>query len=343
VAVSELIIDFNTIVAAVSWFAVAVLLFAIALVVRSMSLRGAAARRECDLELLRKEWDSNPRVPRKYTLEWILLWNQARASAREPVPVGKQVRAQALRWIKRGDVVERIASITLLGHVREPAAVPALRVLCDSSNALISVFAARALLQIEPHFAKRFVMMMYEREDWAAGKVASIVREERDLLAAPLLDACSSAPVPVARALVPYVQYLDAQKAAPVLRNIVRTVSDAETLAAALKALAVTGSAADASVAAKLAADERWQVRVQAANALSALGDESHIPLLAAMLGDRRWWVRHRAAQAIAAVAGRCKADIASVISEREDPFARDALVEALAEHSSTLKGVRAS
>lgn len=340
---SQLTIDFSTVVAAVSWFAVVVLLLSVGFVVRSSSLYRAAARRERDVEWLSRVWLLLRRVPRRYTLEWILLWNQARETTGEPSPVGRRIRAQALRWIKRGDVAERVAAITMLGHLRETSAVPALRCLTESPNALVSIVAARAVLQIEPRFAERFVTMMYARSDWAAAKLASIVRQERELLAAPLLQRCGSAPVPEARALVPYVQYLDARKAVPVLRTIVRTVIDAETLASALKALAVIGAADDAGAVAKLAADERWQVRVQAANALGALGCESHITLLAAMLGDSNWWVRHRSAQAITAIAGRCGTNLAALLPERHDLFARDALAEALAEYASTLQGARAS
>jgi HEAT repeat protein len=249
------------------------------------------------------------------------------------------MRSLALRWAKRGDVVERVAAITMLGHLRESSSAPILHSLCDGPNALISIAAAHALLQIEPRFADRFVTLICARADWAPGKLAAIVREKAELLTAPLLDLCRTAGVPAARAAAPYLRYLDAEKAVPVLRTLLQTVSDPETLAAALKALTAIGSAADASAVSKLTADERWQVRLQAANALGALGAQSHIALLAAMLSDSHWWVRYRAAQAIATLSIRSKADITRVLTERDDPFARDALVQALAERGRIVQG----
>lgn len=348
--VLDLSTDFRFAIAAVTWFSAAIVMLALLLVLRASLLCRALAARSADLQRLRAECPP----PRKYTLEWMILWNQAQdaAKAQHATKARDDLNEVASRAgmaevararTRRGDTVDRLAAITMLGHLGDAQAAPALRDALDSSSGLVSIAAARALLQIDPGFAERFVSSMSERADWPPGTLVAIVREECKTLEAALLEACRTAPLPRARVIVPYLRYLSVDKAIPALRRLLQMVTDAETLAAALKVLGAIGSAADGCVAAKFTADERWQVRVQAANALGALGAPSHVALLAAMLNDTHWWVRHRAAQALAAISARCDFDLAPVLAHREDAFARDALVQAIAERGPLLQRGAAS
>lgn len=362
----ELTIDFRTIVAAISWSALAIVLLSLLLVVRASYLRRAALHRESELQRLRAQWEpvlggppqhleKLPAIARADELEWMLMWNQAQDAARtqDDAPARQEylndlasrkgMRARALLWTHRHDVVDRLAAVTMLGHLRETAASSILRSLCDSSNTLISIAAAHALLQVDLPFATRFVELMTARSDWAPGKLAAIVRSERDALTAPLLDFCRTAPVPVVRPVVPYLRYLPAAKVLPVLQRLLDTPADPQTSAAALKVLGAIGGPADAAPAVKLAAHEDWRVRVQAANVLGALGSNAHIPLLTTMLDDSHWWVRYRAARALAELADRCKTDLAAILRERTDPFARDVLTQVISERAPLLQGVAAS
>lgn len=362
----ELTIDFRTIVAATSWFALAVVLLSLLLVVRASYLRRAAVRREAELQRLRAQWEplfggppqhleKLPAIAHRDELEWMLMWNQAqdRACAQDDAPSRREylndlasrkgMRARALLWTHGHDIVDRLAAIAMLGHLRETAAASILRPLCDSSNSLISLAAAHALLQIDLPFASGFVALMAQRSDWAPGKLAAIVRCEWDALAPPLLEFCRTAPAPVLHTVVPYLRYLPPSKVLPVLRHVLETAADSETPAAALKVLTAIGGAADVGPALHLAAHEDWRVRVQAANTLGALGGEAQIPLLTGLLDDSHWWVRYRAARALAAIAERCKTDLAPILRDSTDPFARDVLTQVLSERAPILEGVNAS
>lgn len=360
-------IDFRTIILAITWFAAAIVLVSVLVVLRVSYLRGAAHRREAELRRLRAEWDSIlngpprrleklPFIRKAHMLPWMLMWNQAQEETYakaggdrikrgylNDIALRKNMPARALAWTLRRDVVDRLAAVTVLGHLRESSAVPVLRELCDSPNALISIAAARALLQSNRIFADRFVAMMAERADWPPGKLVAIVGEEQDALAAPLLDVCRTAAPAVVRGLVQYLRYVKPAAALPVIRHLLDTVADPETVTAALKVLTAIGGASDAPIAARLATNENWRVRVQAANALGALGDDSHIPLLTALLDDPHWWVRYRAAQALALVAERYGADLTQIAQDREDRFAREVLTQVIAESVPLLKGAAAS
>ncbi|HKU68582.1 MAG TPA: HEAT repeat domain-containing protein [Candidatus Baltobacteraceae bacterium] len=355
-------IDFRTIVAATAWLAVAIVLLSVLLIVRVSLLRRAAEKREAQLRRFQALWkpildgppahrEKLPPVADADVVAWMQLWNFAQEAAyamggeqsvkREflnDIALRKNMAQRALQLLHRREVLERLQAITMLGHLRETSAAMALRELCDSPNALISIAAARALLQTDSLFATRFVAMMAQRADWSAGKIVSIVREERDALTEPLLDHCSTGTPGVTRVLVPYLQYLNARDALPVIRRLIETSGDSETLTSALKVLARIGTPNDAAIAGAVSKHENWRVRVQAANALATLGMESSVTVLAGMLRDTYWWVRYRAAQALGALAGRCNVDLHQILKEQDDRFAREALAQVIAERAPQLE-----
>lgn len=357
----ELTIDFKTILAATTWLAVAIALLSLILVVRVSRLRAIAERREAQLRRFQAQWkpildgpprhrESLPSILEPDVLAWMQMWNFAQEAAYgqpggsvkrdylNDIALRRNMLARALLFTQRRDIMERLQAVTMLGHLRESAAAMALRELCDSPNALVSVAAARALLQTDPLFATRFVSMMVERADWSAGKLVSIVREERDALSTPLIECCEGGTYAAARVLMPYLQYLKPEDALPTVRRLIETCGDLETLTSALKVLARVGTAEDAALAVALTAHENWRIRVQAANALAALGAESSAGVLAAMLSDTHWWVRYRAAQALGRLADRCDVDLNAILQERDDRFARETLTQVIAERSPLLE-----
>ena len=359
-------IDFRAIVVATSWFAVAIVLLSLLLVVRVTQQRNAAKQREEQLRRFRAEWEpvlngapqhreKLPFVRQADMEEWMLLWNGAQEAAYE-APDGalkrsylndlaarKDMASRAMRWTHRGDVVDKLQAITVLGHLRETGAIPVLRPLCDSPDALISLAAARAILQINPPFADRFVAMMAERSDWPVGKVVAIVKQERQTLQTPLLEMCNTAPPAVSRGLIPYLEYLDPAAVLPVVRHLLDTKADPELLTATLRVAHKDGGPAELPFAVKLAAHKDWRVRVQAANVIGALGDASNVDLLTGLLNDRQWWVRYRAAQALGEISARSKIDLTTIAQSREDRFAREALTEVIAERAPLLQGAAVS
>ena len=356
-----LTIDFNTILAATAWIAVAIALLSLIVVVRVSRLRAVAEKREAELRRFQTQWkpildgpprhrESLPSIPQTNVLAWMQMWNFAQEAAygqpggsikREylnDMALRRNMLARALQFTQRRDVMERLQAVTMLGHLRETSAAMALRELCDSPNALISVAAARALLQIDPLFATRFVAMMVDRADWSAGKLVTIVSDERDALWVALLECCDTGTYAATRALVPYLQYLKPEDALPTVRRLIETTGDLETLTTSLKVLARIGTSADAAVAVALSAHDNWRVRVQAANVLAVLGGESSADALAKMLADTHWWVRYRAAQALGALAERCDVDLGAILQGQDDRFARETLTQVIAERAPLLE-----
>jgi HEAT repeat protein len=329
-------------------------------VVRVSRLRRAAEKRETHLRRFQAQWkpildgrpahrEKLPAIAEGDVIAWMQMWNFAQEAAyadgqsakREylnDIALRKNMPQRALQFTQRRDVLERLQAITMLGHLREKSAAMVLRDFCDSPNALISVAAARALLQTDPLFATRFVAMITQRADWSAGKIVTIVREEHDALSEPLLDFCRTGTPAATRVLVPYLQYVHAADALPVVRTLIESTTDSETLTTALKVLARIGRPEDAAIAGALSKHENWRVRVQAANVLAALGTESSVAVLAPMLGDTYWWVRYRAAQALGALADRCALDLSEILQDREDRFAREALTQVIAEREPLLE-----
>ncbi|HZZ65626.1 MAG TPA: HEAT repeat domain-containing protein, partial [Candidatus Baltobacteraceae bacterium] len=122
-----------------------------------------------------------------------------------------------------------------------------------------------------------------------------------------------------------------------------QNVIDPGELAGALKVLAAIGTQDDASLAAKLASNADWRVRVQVANALGALNDASQIPVLTGLIDDTHWWVRYRAAQALAKVSKEDETRLRTILKHITDKYGRDILTQIIAEQETVFQRGAAS
>ncbi len=355
-------IDFSVLIAAIYWIAAAVGAVSLLLLVRVTGMRIAGRGRMQHMERFEATWkailsvpqqriDSLPLVEARDITALMILWNEAQEAALSRADgdgartrrhlneiAGRTGLGQdALRRVRARDLAERLSAITLLGHLGERSAAPALTGFISSPNALISFASARALLQIDRAEAGRFVALMVQRTDWSTFKLLSVVRQEAASLADPVLAAVLEFPPEASSRLMPYLVFFAATRSMPVVRRVLETSTDGAQIREALKVAGAIGTAADAELAAKSATHPDWRVRVQAANAVGRLGRAAQAPVLTALLSDAYWWVRYRAAQALAKLNG-ANGSLQSLLEAQQDRFARDVLKQVIAEREPALQ-----
>jgi hypothetical protein len=230
----------------------------------------------------------------------------------------------------------RILAIRTLGHLRDPADWSALQSQLVAANALLSFYAAAALIQIDAQRAMPGIMLqLAERENWPGEAIAGLIKEAgtqvtREPIRALILSL-ERAKVPP---LLPWLGRAD-----PVLANEIgalllrREPQDPQVAAAAL--LLVQDPALLPHIRG-LAASSDADVRKNLAIALGRLGDLGEVPLLVTLLGDAVWWVRYRAAEALRGLRGMDSQRLDGLREHLTDRYAQDMLDHVRAEGVAT-------
>lgn len=277
---------------------------------------------------------------------FLRLWNSmhesVRGEAKESLnTLARRLRADrlAITYLGSRDTYKELIAILTLGNLREPLAADLMGALVEHRLPVVSLRAAQALLRIEGERALPLVLARgAEREDWPLPRLINALRE---LDAEPVstrlasaIDAALRSPGSEARGarLLRLHEAARPELLRPAIQRALATAREFETLTAALAALR---HPEDIGHARRLLAHDDWRVRLQAVYAVRRLGSKTDVPALAPLLGDAAWWVRYRVAQAIVALAAGDESEIRQLAGALSDPFAADALRQALAERAA--------
>lgn len=242
---------------------------------------------------------------------------------------------QAARTMLRGSRAQALLAILVLGHLRDASAWDALERHAQSPDAVISIQACWALVQLD---AARAVQLLAgaiaAREEWPLAQLAHILADDARV-AEPLRAAVDHAgPLALPR-LLRLIEALRLGLPAVKLRRLLAHDDDSVVIAA----LRLVEDPVLAHEVRALAAHGDWRVRVQAARALGRIAGSEDVALLAAMVRDPEWWVRYRAAQALTSLPFIGPAELQSLQPQQDDRYAADMLQQVLAERSARLTG----
>jgi len=264
-----------------------------------------AAWRPALLAAMMGEGGALPTLPRRDRSLFLRLWAYLHESVRgeagqrlNVVARALGLQAAALHQLRSGARADRLLAILALGHLRDKAAWPALSRLAARPDPLVSVLAARALVQIDPFDAAVQLMpLMLRRQDWDVARVANFLAEAREafwLLLVRSLPGMDPADVPRALRLAEALRITLPPAA---LRALLGPGQPAPVVHAALR-LAEHGEVA--GEVRRALGHEDGGVRAQAARQLVRLGEPGDELRLARLLEDSEWPVRLAAAQALA-------------------------------------------
>ncbi len=116
----------------------------------------------------------------------------------------------------------------------------------------------------------------------------------------------------------------------PSLAGILRVATEPEVRIAAIESLGMVGGPLAIRPLKYTFRSPDWRLRAKSATSLGHIGDPSINRVLASGLQDSNWWVRRNSASALAVLPGGDELLLLAIGSD--DPFARDAAAEALAD-----------
>lgn len=242
------------------------------------------------------------------------------------------IDAAARRLLRSGGLGARILAIRTLGHLRDPADWQALEGQLVAPNALLSFYAAAALIQIDAQRAMPgIVLQLAERENWPGEAIAGLLKEAGTQVTRQPIRALILSLEP--HRIPPLLPWLG--RADPMLANEIGVLllrlepEDPRIVAAAL--LVLQDRAMVASIRG-LAGSPDAEVRKNLAMTLGRLGDLQDRDLLIALMGDSVWWVRYRAAQSLVRLQGMDPRGLDALRKRLTDRYARDMLDHVRAE-----------
>lgn len=237
----------------------------------------------------------------------------------------------AWKWLDHRELSKRLLAIATLGHMREADAWEPLFLQLESTESLLSLMAARALAQIDPHRAMPVIIpYIVKREDWTAGRVASILtRAGADAVVGPFLDSLARATPEDAIILLNLVRVVPAPFTENSIRDLLKEATNPNLISACLKEL---HSPEHLPTVRPLTRHELWYVRLNAIEFLGRAGSRKDMKYLIRALQDSEWWVRYRAAQALCRLPWIDTEKLRQIQSRREDPFAIDILEQVISE-----------
>jgi len=271
-------------------------------------------------------------------LMWIRLQDVVRGSAHANlVEFAERLRLRddALRWarVERTGMARRVLGLVTLGHLGRVEDTALLRAALDDPLPLVSLSAARALLQIDAvHFAPIMLDTFLARPDWPAPRLGTLLREAgAQAVASPLIQKLLAGTAEQQQRLLPLLRFAESPHSGSAVHRLVEGSEDPQVLSIALRQLHGPESLERVRM---LASSPDALVRSAAAQALGRIGLDEDRDRLLRLMSDRDWWVRYRAAQAQLALPGTNANAVVALRRLITDRYARDALDHVCAEQA---------
>jgi HEAT repeat protein len=267
--------------------------------------------------------------------EWNALHDSLRGGAGERLnalarELGLDVAAR--RYLRSRQVGRRILGIRTLGNLRDPSSWKPLQEQISSDNAVISFYAAAALVAIDAQRAMPGIMReLAERESWPGEAMARLLVDAgADVAREPIRALMLSLEPAKVPPLLPWLAHVDAVLGSEVAIELLGRHPDRPEIVAA--ALVVIVDPAVLPSLAPFASSPDAEVRKNLAIAYGHLGSLGDVQMVARLMCDKVWWVRYRAGQALLALKGMTPDRLEAVAALLTDKYARDMLEQVRAE-----------
>ncbi|MGV1100826.1 HEAT repeat domain-containing protein [Thiovibrio sp. JS02] len=249
-----------------------------------------------------------------------------------------KMQEYAHRLLQKRGIRHRLAAVVFLGHLRDRLSWPTLEKMLRHENTLLSILAARSLLEIDQDRALPLVFAeLTTREDWPETRVALLLRSVLvpELLTSHLFDTLQTSSDSQAVKLLPYVAQMYNEEKNRILRILLERSRSDRLTSRLLKHIECSH---ELDLVRHYIGHERWHIRMQAMAALGRIGQRQDLPLLLQGLSDEQWWVRYRAAQALIRMPGMNREELRLIHDNLEDLFARSMLAQTMAEEGRSVR-----
>jgi hypothetical protein len=299
-----------------------------------IALAPASAEEEYDQE-------SVPELPRRSLMDFLNEWNvlhdilRGSAGLRLNALARRMgVDAAAWRLLNHGRLSDQLIAIATLGHLGEVGAWDRLCKLLHSDHTLISLMSAKALINIDADRGVPLVLpLVTRREDWAAARVSSLLREAGPAATSkPLQQAILEGTPEEAAKLIGFLPTVHRSIAGKVVHEMLQRSVDDRVTSVCLR---VADSPLELPQVRHLVNHPRWHIRMRAATVLGRIGYRQDKRLLERLLCDPEWWVRYRAAQALTGLPFMDKKELKRIRERLDDAFGRDMMDQVIAERAA--------
>lgn len=280
-----------------------------------------------------------PRLPGRHLPYLMEEWNALQDAVRGEAGARLNGTARTLgfdvaarRFLHSRQVGRRILGIRTLGHLHDPSSWQPLQEQLASQNALVSFYAAAALVSIDAQRAMPGIMnQLAERESWPGEAMARLLVDAgADVAREPiraLMLSLAPAKIPP---LLPWLSHVDAVLGSEVAIELLNRHPDDDDIVAA--ALLVVVEPKVLPELARYAESKNADVRQSLAAAYGRLGAVGDVEPVVRLMCDRVWWVRYRAGQALLALKGMTADRLDAIRAQTGDVYARDMLEHVRAE-----------
>ena len=332
------------------WLGVAVAAMTLVMLTVTLTMRRIALRRERIYAAAVARWQliivtgysgaatNIPSLADGERSGFIRVWNDVHESLRggttdELARIAREVRLEQhlYRSLQSATFHDQVMAIVALGHVRSRKSFSHIVQYLDDKSPIMSLCAARALMQIDPVRAvPLFVPRIVERSDWSRGSIAAILQEsDGAMVSEQLTEATLQASGEVASRLIRLLAGVSPKSAAAIIRDTLRSSAEEQVLSTCLQ---VISNQADLDCVRPLLSHPRWHIRMQAATTLGRLGVSGDELRLIDMLSDRQWWVRYRAASGLLNLSFVGSGRLRLIQQTQSDAYAQDIITHVLAE-----------
>lgn len=226
---------------------------------------------------------------------------------------------------------DRLVGTLALGFLGETTHAPLLLQRVREGGAHQTVYAARALMEIDPHsHAHAVVQALVHSPELDLPLASVMLKPVRSALATALLSAPPSAQDPWALRWLQLARALRLQVNSEALAPFLQQNPNTENLMAAIR---LVHDAPGLALLMPHVTHADWRVRAQAARALGTIGQADTHAVLTPLLTDAQWWVRYRAAQALLRLPGMDAERLLAHARATQDRYALSMAQAVVAEH----------
>lgn len=237
----------------------------------------------------------------------------------------------AADMMKKGNIRNRLLAIRTFGNLRQKGVRLELREIAVSDHPVLSLAAARALIQIDPIATVNFIIpLIVKRPAWPPAVVSTILRQiGPDVISKPLAIAVQEAEATEMPRVIRYLEEAHYHVIRPLVHKMLSESKNDEVISACLH---VIQDPRDLAIVRNHLNHPIWFVRLQAVRTLGAIGTAKDEQKLIELLHDENWWVRYRAANALSGLSFMKMERLKEIMKLQTDRFARDILSQVIAE-----------
>jgi hypothetical protein len=207
----------------------------------------------------------------------------------------------ARRLVRRGSGRAHLVGVVALGWLGDESDGAALERIARRSAEPVATAALASLVRLDVAAAFPPLRRRLRRgaQPLPVLVTAALMQARGGVLQALVRNEAKARPIELPGLLRVIALRRDAEGLPAVRAALLHRDVDAESLAAALYAIAEIGGPSDVVFAARLLHHHSWTVRVRAIHAVARLGGSAYTARIASLLEDDDPWVRRRAAEAV--------------------------------------------